>query len=102
LVDRPGDGEGKEGYDQPYERHPDPPYDPSGTHYAKTNNKRDPVLVPKIYAPECVEGEFCELRLAGLLRSWVNGKCGWAGATADEREKELVVSEQENSDHAAA
>jgi hypothetical protein len=49
-------GEGKECYDQPHERLPDPPHDPSGAHSAKTNNKRDPVLVPKVYAPERVEG----------------------------------------------
>ena len=35
----PGDGKGQQNDDQPQERHPDPPHEPSGrtAHYAKTN-----------------------------------------------------------------
>ena len=29
-----------------------------------------PALSPCPYSPECVEGEFCELRRLGILRSW--------------------------------
>src|SRR5215211_8970914 len=27
---------------------------------------------PRAYSPECVEGEFCELRLLGILESWIS------------------------------
>src|SRR5215211_6932317 len=40
LVDRPEDGEGQQDDDQPQERPPDPPYDPScrsAAHYPKSN-----------------------------------------------------------------
>jgi hypothetical protein len=70
LVDRPGDGEGKQGDDQPQERHPDPPYDPSGrtaAHYAKANTYRGLVHVLKAYSPNRVEDAFWEVRMQNFV-----------------------------------
>jgi hypothetical protein len=36
------------------------------------------------YSPECVEEEFCELRLSPLLGSWVNKGGARSGATAEQ------------------
>src|ERR671921_1312969 len=72
LVDCSGDGEDQEDDDQPQERHPDPPHEPSSrttAHCAKTNPLRGLVHVPKAYSPECVEGLFSELRPNGVLGS---------------------------------
>ena len=37
-----------------------------------------------LYSPECVEGEFLELRLSPLLGSWVNKGGARSGATDEQ------------------
>src|SRR5829696_6231212 len=66
LVDCSEYSEDQKDDDQPQERHPDPPHEPSGriaAHYAKSMSERGLVLVPKAYSPRCVEGGFSEVRI---------------------------------------
>src|SRR5215213_8108103 len=45
----------------------------SALHRCKSSTKRAP---RRIYSPECVEGEFSELRVDGVLPSWLRGSAG--------------------------
>ena len=45
-----------------------------------------------VYSPYCLEGEFCELRLYGVLRSWVLPDPGTAGVDARASKEPVEVA----------